>query len=833
MATPKHIDVEQIRASLAKTKIVNRPLKEEMETSFINYAMAVNVSRAIPDVRDGLKPVHRRILFAMNDMGNTHSNPHKKCARIVGEVLGKYHPHGDSSVYDALTRLAQDFSIRVTLVDGHGNFGSIDGDKPAAMRYTEARLSKAAAELLRDIDKDTVDFYPNFDDTLMQPSVLPARFPNLLVNGSEGIAVGMATSIPPHNLGEVIDGTIALIDNPEITVDELMQYIPAPDYPTGGLVLGRAGVKQAYRTGRGGVVIRAKCEIEEHDGKESIIVTEIPYQVIKEDMLKNIAQQVKDKKLDGISYIREHSDRTGMRIVIDVKKDFNAQVVLNSLYKQTQLQIKNGIIFLALVDGVPKIVNLKEMLESYLKHQIEVIERRTRFNLAKAKDREHILLGLVIACDNIDEVVAIIRASDDAKDAIAKLMERFALTERQATAIVEMKLRALTGLEVEKLRAELAEIEKLIADLNDILANPQRVRDIIKEDLTLIKEKYGDKRRSELSYDPAEINVADLIEKEDVVISMTHGGYIKRMPVDEYRVQNRGGVGVTAHKTKEEDFVENIFISNTHDDLLFFTNLGRVYSIKAFEVPEATKTAKGRAVVNLLPLQEGEKISSLLNIPEYTDGYLMMATVKGLVKKTDIAEFRSIKVNGKRAITLRDGDSLVGVVKTDGNNEILLASAEGKCIRFSEANVRAMGRDSMGVKSMSIEDDDAIVDIALIDESKEVVTITENGYGKRCSVDEYRLQGRAGKGIKAGNFTDKTGRIINQKLVNPDEEDIIIIADNGIMIRIKSEQIRKTGRAAQGVIVMRQKNGSKVVAMALTPHDDTAEFDTVEETTEE
>lgn len=833
MATPKHIDVEQIRASLAKTKIVNRPLKEEMETSFINYAMAVNVSRAIPDVRDGLKPVHRRILFAMNDMGNTHSSPHKKCARIVGEVLGKYHPHGDSSVYDALTRLAQDFSIRVTLVDGHGNFGSIDGDKPAAMRYTEARLSKAASELLRDIDKDTVDFYPNFDDTLMQPSVLPARFPNLLVNGSEGIAVGMATSIPPHNLGEVIDGTIALIDNPEITVDELMQYIPAPDYPTGGLVLGRAGVKQAYRTGRGGVVIRAKCEIEEHDGKESIIVTEIPYQVIKEDMLKNIAQQVKDKKLDGISYIREHSDRTGMRIVIDVKKDFNAQVVLNSLYKQTQLQIKNGIIFLALVDGVPKVVNLKEMLESYLKHQIEVIERRTRYNLAKAKDREHILQGLVIACDNIDEVVAIIRASDDAKDAIARLMERFALTERQATAIVEMKLRALTGLEVEKLRAELAELEKLIADLNDILANPQRVRDIIKEDLTVIKDKYGDKRRSELSYDPAEINVADLIEKEDVVISMTHGGYIKRMPVDEYRVQNRGGVGVTAHKTKEEDFVENIFITNTHDDLLFFTNLGRVYSIKAFEVPEATKTAKGRAVVNLLPLQEGEKISSLLNIPEYTDGYLMMATVKGLVKKTDIAEFRSIKVNGKRAITLRDGDSLVGVVKTDGNNEILLASAEGKCIRFSETNVRAMGRDSMGVKSMSIEDDDAIVDIALIEEGKEVVTITENGYGKRCSVDEYRLQGRAGKGIKAGNFTDKTGRIINQKLVNPDEEDIIIIADNGIMIRIKSEQIRKTGRAAQGVIVMRQKNGSKVVAMALTPHDDTAEFDTVEETTEE
>ncbi len=830
MATNKYIDTEKIKASLLNTKIVKRGLKTEMETSFINYAMAVNVSRAIPDIRDGLKPVHRRILFAMNDMGNVYNQPHKKCARIVGEVLGKYHPHGDSSVYDALVRLAQDFSIRVTLVDGHGNFGSIDGDSPAAMRYTEARLSKAAGELLRDLDKDTVDFYPNFDDTLMQPAVLPARFPNLLVNGSEGIAVGMATSIPPHNLGEVIDGTIALIDNADITIDELMEYIPAPDYPTGGYVLGRSGVKDAYRTGRGSVVIRSRCEIEEIHGKECIVVSEIPYQVIKEDMIKSIANQVKDKKIDGISNIQEQSDSSGMRIVIEVKKDFSAQVVLNTLYKQSDLQVKNGIIFLALVNGVPKIVNLKEMLECYLAHQIEVIERRTRFNLGKAEERAHIVAGLLIAERNIDQVIAIIKASDDPKQAIQNLMEEFGLSEKQASAIVEMKLRALTGLEVGKLETEMKELEAAIADFKDILAKPERVKAIIREDLLVIKEKYGDKRRSELSYDPSEINIEDLIEQEDVVVSMTYGGYIKRMPVDEYRVQNRGGIGVTAHKTKEEDFISKIFITNTHDDLLFFSNLGRVYLLKAYEIPEASKQAKGRAIVNLLPVQQGEKITSFLNVKkeDYESGYLTMATKQGLIKRTAIEEFQRIRANGKRAITLREDDELIGVEKTTGDNELIMASARGKCIRFAESGVRATGRDSMGVKSMSLEEDDRIVDLSLIKEGCEVVTITEKGYGKRVDIEEYRLQGRAGKGIKAGNFTEKTGNIVNQKIVDPKEEDIIIISDSGVMIRIKAEQIRKTGRAAQGVIVMRQRGKSKVVAMAFTPHDDEAEFDTID-----
>ncbi len=829
MASNKHIDVEKIRESLSKTKILHKNIRDEMENSFISYAMAVNASRAIPDVRDGLKPVQRRILFSMNEASNYYNAPHKKCARIVGDVMGKYHPHGDSSIYEALARMAQPFSINHPLIDGQGNFGSIDGDKPAAMRYTEARLSKIAAELLKDIDKETVDFYPNYDDTLLQPVVLPARFPNLLVNGTEGIAVGMATNIPPHNLAEVIDGTVALIDDPDITVDDLMKYIPAPDFPTGGLVLGRAAIKEAYRTGHGGVVIRAKCEIEENNGRESIVVTEIPYQIIKEDMLKNIAQQVKDKKLDGISNIHEHSDRTGMRIVIDVKKDFSAQVVLNSLYKQTALQVKEGIIFLALVNGAPKICNLKEMLEAYVAHQIEVIERRTRFNLQKARERAHIVEGLVIAQNNIDEVVAIIKRSSDAKDAINNLMVRFDLTERQATAIVEMKLRTLTGLEVEKLKAELAELHAAIADYLDILDKPERVRTIIKEDLLSIKEKYGVPRRSELSYDSSEINIADLIEREDVVVSMTYGGYIKRLPVDEYRVQNRGGIGVTAHKTKEEDFVSSIFTTNTHDGILFFSNFGRVYFLMGYEIPEATKTSNGRAIVNILPLQPGEKITSLLNMSEYQDGYLVMATKKGLIKKTDMAEFKKIRANGKKCITLQEGDELVGVLKTDGKAELMMASAEGKCIRFSEETVRATGRESMGVKSMKIDEDDSIVDLALVDETKEVVTITEKGYGKRCSLDEYRLQGRAGKGVKAGNFTDKTGRIVNQKLVSPDEDDIIIISDSGIMIRIKAEQIRKTGRAAQGVIVMRQRGDAKVMAMALTPHDDEAAYDTFDE----
>ena len=823
MASNKsRLDLDKIKEILGKTKIIQTPLVDEMSKSFIAYAMAVNVSRAIPDVRDGLKPVHRRILFAMNDLGNTYDKPHKKCARIVGEVLGKYHPHGDSSVYDALVRLAQDFSIRNPLVDGQGNFGSVDGHPAAAQRYTEARLSKIAGEILRDLEKDTVDFYPNFDDTLMQPTVLPARFPNLLVNGAEGIAVGMATSIPPHNLGEVIDGTVALLENPDITVDELIEYIPAPDYPTGALILGRAAVKQAYRTGKGGVIIRSRCDIEEINGKNCIIVTEIPYQVNKSVLIKNIADQVKDKKLEGIADVRDESDRFGMRIVIVLKRDASPQVVLNSLYKQTQLQVSTGITFLALDDGTPKIMNLKEILDAYVKHQNEVIVRRTRYLLNKANERAHLLQGLVIALANIDEVINIIRKSKDTPEARTKLMENFLLSEKQANAILDMKLARLNALEVEKIRDELNEIELAIADYNDILARPERVREIIKEELLDIKDKYGDPRRSELSYDLGEINVGDLIPKEDVVITTTHMGYIKRLGVKEYKAQNRGGVGITAHKAKEEDFVTKMFVTHSHDDLLFFSNTGRVYCLKAYEVPEAQRATKGRAMVNLLPLSADEKITAYLPVHDYSEGYIVMATKQGLIKKCSLSEFEKIRVNGKIAITLTEGDEMLSADITTGENEILMACTSGKCIRFSENDVRKTGRGSMGVKSISLDEGEVVVDMEVIhDENAEVVTITEKGFGKRTALEEYRLQGRAGKGIKAGNFDENTGNVVNMKIINPEEEnDMIIIADTGIMIRIRVDEISKIGRATKGVRVMRIKGEGKIVSCAIIPHED-------------
>ena len=823
MASNKsRLDLDKIKEILGKTRIVQTPLVDEMSKSFIAYAMAVNVSRAIPDVRDGLKPVHRRILFAMNDLGNTYDKPHKKCARIVGEVLGKYHPHGDSSVYDALVRLAQDFSIRNPLVDGQGNFGSVDGHPAAAQRYTEARLSKIAGEILRDLEKDTVDFYPNFDDTLMQPTVLPARFPNLLVNGAEGIAVGMATSIPPHNLGEVIDGTVALLDNPDITIDELIEHIPAPDYPTGALILGRAAVKQAYRTGKGGVVMRSRCDIEEIGGKNCIIVTEIPYQVNKSLLIKSIADQVKDKKLEGISDVRDESDRFGMRIVIVLKRDASPQVVLNSLYKQTQLQVSTGITFLALDDGTPKIMNLKEILEAYVKHQNEVIVRRTRYLLNKANERAHLLRGLVIALANIDEVINIIRKSKDTPEARTKLMENFLLSEKQANAILDMKLARLNALEVEKINEELNEIELAIADYNDILARPERVREIIKEELTEIKDKYGDPRRSELSYDLGEINIGDLIPKEDVVITTTRMGYIKRLGVKEYKAQNRGGVGITAHKAKEEDFVTKMFVTHSHDDLLFFSNTGRVYCLKAYEVPEAQRATKGRAMVNLLPLSADEKITAFLPVHDYSEGYVVMATKQGLIKKCSLSEFEKIRVNGKIAITLTDGDEMLSADITNGENEILMACTSGKCIRFSENDVRKTGRGSMGVKSISLDEGEVVVDMEVIhNENAEVVTITEKGFGKRTALEEYRLQGRAGKGIKAGNFDENTGNVVNMKIVNPEEEnDMIIIADTGIMIRIRVDEISKIGRATKGVRVMRLKGEGKIVSCAIIPHED-------------
>ena len=820
MAKNGRLDLKNIKEILSKTRVIETPLLDEMSKSFISYAMAVNVSRAIPDVRDGLKPVHRRILFAMNDLGNTYNHPHKKCARIVGEVLGKYHPHGDSSVYGALVRLAQDFSIRCPLVDGQGNFGSVDGHPAAAQRYTEARLSKIAGEMLRDLDKDTVDFYPNFDDTLLQPTVLPSRFPNILVNGSEGIAVGMATSIPPHNLGEVIDGTIAVLDNPDIDVDGIMQYIPAPDYPTGALVLGRAAVKQAYRTGKGGVVIRSRCEIEEIGGKNCIVVTEIPYQVNKAVLIKSIADQVKDKKIEGIANIREESDRFGMRIVIELKRDASPQVVLNTLYKQTNLQVSTGITFLALNNGLPRIMNLKEILVAYIEHQISVITRRTQFLLNKALERDHLVKGLVIAQANIDEVIRIIRTSKDNTESKPRLMAAFELSEKQAIAILEMKLGRLNALEVEKLKEELAALEAQIAEYRDILAKPERVKQIIKDELTEIKEKYNEPRRSELSYDAGEIDIADLIPKEEVVITATFGGYVKRTPVHEYKAQNRGGVGVTAHKAKDEDFVVRMFVCNSHDDLLFFSNRGKVYCLKAYEVPEAGRAAKGRAMVNLLPLEEGEKITAYLSAKDYDSGYMVMATRQGLIKKCDLGEFSHIRKNGKIAITLSEGDEMLTADITTGDNEIIMAGSSGKCIRFHESTVRKTGRGSMGVKSMRLDENEYIVDMDVIHNPEaEVVTVSELGYGKRTDLEEYRVQGRAGKGIKAGVFTPATGGLAAMKLTDL-SEDIIIISDTGVMIRTPVNEISKIGRNTKGVILMRLRDGGKVAAVSLAPAED-------------
>ena len=808
--------------ALENTKVVPIKVEDEMKKSFISYAMAVNVSRAIPDVRDGLKPVHRRILYAMGELNLSNDKPYRKCARIVGDVLGKYHPHGDSAVYDALVRLAQDFSINEPLVEGQGNFGSVDGDPPAAQRYTEARLSKIASEMLRDIDKNTVDYYPNFDETLEQPVVLPARFPNLLVNGSDGIAVGMATNIPPHNLREVINGVIATIDNPEITVDELMQIIPAPDYPTGGILMGRAAIRQAYRTGHGGIIIRAKTDIEEFNNgtRSRIVVTELPYQVNKARLIESIADMVKTKRLEGISDIHEESDRTGMRIVIDVKRDANAQVVLNSLFKHTQLQISNGINFLALSGGEPKVLNLKEMIEQYVAHQFEVVLRKTKYDLEKAEDKHHILQGLVIAQNNIDRVIQIIKQSADKQTAKITLMDEFNLSDKQANAILEMRLHRLTSLEVESLKNELDELTKYIAELKDIISSPARVGQIIKDDLTVISEKYGTDRKTEISMDyDGDINIADLIEKEDVVISMTHFGYVKRIPVAEYKAQRRGGKGVTAHKTKEEDFVENMFVCNTHDDLMFFTNKGKVFTIKAFEVPEAQKTAKGRAIVNLLQVTEGEKVTAVIPVESLENGYLLLATKNGLIKKTDLKEFESIRKVGKICISLVDDDELISVSLTAGDNEILVASHFGKCIRFAEEDIRPMGREAQGVRSIKLEDGDHVTDMVVIKEGYDVLTISENGFGKISDVSDYRLQARAGKGIKAGVFNKKTGNLVNLKLVAPDE-DIMLIADNGVIIRVQANEISKIGRDTLGVRIMKFKDEAKVVCVATTAHED-------------
>ncbi len=804
----------------------------ELKKSFISYAMAVNVSRAIPDVRDGLKPVHRRILFSMGELNNFYDKPHKKSARIVGEVMGKYHPHGDSSIYDALVRLAQDFSIRYPLVDGHGNFGSVDGDPPAAQRYTEARLSKIASLMLEDIDKETVDFYPNFDDTLMQPSVLPAKFPNLLVNGADGIAVGMATNIPPHNLREVISGVQALIDNPDIDIDDLIKIIPAPDYPTGGIIMGRTAIKHAYKTGRGGILVRGRAEIEEtSSGRARIVITELPYQVNKARFITQMADMVKNKKIEGIADIKEESDREGLRVVVDVKKDANAQVVLNMLYKHTMLQQSSGIIMLALVNGVPRVLNLKEMLYYYLEHQKEVLIRKTRYDLKKAQEREHIVKGLVIALANIDEVIKIIKSSKDKQDAMVNLTSNFELDEIQANAILEMRLSKLTSLEVEKLNEELRELENTIADLQNILDTPSRVLQIIRDNLEEIKNTYGDDRKTEISLEMGGIDIEDLIAEEDVIISMTHMGYIKRMAMDEYKAQNRGGVGISAHKTKDEDFVEKIIVSSTHDDLFFFTNLGRVYNLKAYEIPEAQRQAKGRAMINLLQLSVGEKVAMIIAGKKDTKGNLILATRNGLIKKTPLTEYENIRKGGKIAIKLLDGDELIGVGVTSGRDDILIASRDGKCIRFNETDVRQVGRDSQGVKSMKLNSGDYIVDMAIIkDENDKVITITENGYGKQTPVEEFRLQQRGGMGVKACVLNEKTGKLVALKLIE-DNGDIVVIADTGIIIRTHIDSISTLSRVSQGVKVMRLKNDAKIVSVALTKREEDEENDQVEEVT--
>ncbi len=841
---------DEFRKTLEMTKIIDIEVEKELKQSFIDYAMCVNRSRAIPDVRDGLKPVHRRILYSMNELGLTPDKPYKKCATIVGDVLGKYHPHGDSSVYDALVRLAQDFSINMPLVDGHGNFGSVDGDPAAAYRYTEARMSKMALEMLREIDKETVDFYPNFDDTRMQPVVLPARYPNLLVNGADGIAVGMATNIPPHNLGEVIDGTVALLDNPDITDDELMKYIPAPDFPTGGIIMGRSGIRNAYRTGRGSIILRAKCEIEEFNNgtRERIIVTELPYQVNKQKLIETIADYVKNKKLEGISNINDESDRHGMRVVIEVKKDANAQVVLNSLYKQTNLQVSDGIILLALVGTDPKVLTLKEILTHYVDHQIDVIERRTRYDLLKTMEREHIVKGLVIALANIDEVIAIIKRSKDKDEASEQLKAAFLLDDKQANAILEMRLQRLTSMEVDKLQEELRQLEATIADLNDILEKPERVRAIVRNDLEELKGKYPTPRKTEISTDYADIGEADLIEREDVVVSMTHMGYIKRMPTKDCKAQRRGGKGVTAHKAKDEDFVENMFVCSTHDDLLFFSSLGKVYTIKCFEVPEAQKVARGRAIVNLIQVANGERITAVIprkeiigdeptdtenieSTDEFEDkksekkkseGYIIMATRNGLIKKTALSEFDSIRKGGKIAISLLEGDELISVQLTDGSQEVLIGSHFGKCIRFSENDVRCMGRDTQGVRSMDLDEGDYVIDMTVIRQGDTIITVTSNGYGKRSSIDEYRLQSRAGKGIKAGTFNEKTGYLVGIKPVS-EGQDVMMISDSGIAIRTQVDEISLISRDTQGVKVMRLDNAN-LVSIAIAPHEDEEEI---------
>ncbi|NLO81998.1 MAG: DNA gyrase subunit A [Clostridiales bacterium] len=796
-------------------KILDVNIEDEVKKSFIDYAMSVIVSRALPDVRDGLKPVHRRILYAMYELGITPDKPYRKSARIVGDVLGKYHPHGEGAVYDAMVRMAQDFSTRYPLVDGHGNFGSVDGDSAAAMRYTEARLSRIAMELMADINKETVDFTPNFDETLKEPTVLPSKFPNLLVNGSSGIAVGMATNIPPHNLGEVIDGTVALIDNPYISLKHLMEHIKGPDFPTGGIILGKDGIRQAYGTGKGRIIVRAKAEIEEtSNNRFQIVVTEIPYQVNKAKLIERIAELVRGKRIDGITEIRDESDRSGMRIVIELKRDVNPNVVLNSLYKHTQMQDTFGVILLALVDGEPKIMNLKEMLIHYIEHQKEVIIRRSRYDLDRALARAHILEGLLIALDHIDAVITLIRRSRTVQAAREGLVKSFSLTEKQAQAILDMRLQRLTGLEREKIQQEYAEIQEIIKYLNEILSNEHMVYSVIKKELLEIKEKYSDERKTQISSTVDKIDVEDLIQEHNVVITLTHFGYVKRTPLSTYKSQRRGGKGIMALQTRENDFVEDIYITSTHNRLLFFTSLGKVYELKAYEIPEAGRQARGMAIINLLQLAPGERIQAVIPVRDTDqERYLIMSTRNGYVKKSSLDDFSNIRKNGLIAINLRDGDELIQVQMTDGNRDIIMASRLGMSIRFNESDVRTMGRNAMGVKGMELKDGDYIVGMGLVEEGASVLCISENGYGKKTPVDEYRPQTRGGKGIITMKITEKTGNLVALKMVT-DEDDLMIINSEGTVIRLDTREIATMGRNTQGVMLMKLDDGAIVTSIA-------------------
>lgn len=798
-----------------ESKIISVDIEEEMKKSYLDYAMSVIVSRALPDVRDGLKPVHRRILYAMNELGLSPDKQYRKSARVVGDVLGKYHPHSDTSVYDAMVRLAQDFNIRYTLVDGHGNFGSVDGDSAAAMRYTEVKMTKLAVEMLRDINKETVDYRPNFDESLKEPVVLPSRFPNLLVNGSSGIAVGMATNIPPHNLREVIDGIVAMIDNPDIDIESLMKIIKGPDFPTGAMIMGKEGIKSAYRTGRGKIIIRAKAEIETNEkGKNKIIVTEIPYQVNKAKLIVKIAELVRDKRLEGISDLRDESDREGMRIVIELKRDANPNVVLNNLYKHTQMQETFGVIMLALVNDEPKILNLRQVLRHYLDYQKEIIIKRTQYDLNKAEERAHILEGLKIALDHIDEVINIIRSSKEESIARERLMTSFGLSEKQAQAILDMRLRRLTGLEREKIEEEYEELIKEINKYREILANDRLIYQIIREELLDIKDKYGDKRRTAIMSSQDEIDIEDMIEEEDVVITLTHLGYIKRLPEDTYKTQKRGGRGITAITTREEDFVEHLFITSTHDTILFFTNEGRVFALKAYEIPEGKRQSKGMAIINLLNLSGSEKINAVIPIREYDpESNLVFVTKKGIVKKTRFEQFKNIRKNGLIAITLKEDDELISVRKTHGNREFILVTKDGMSIRFHEKDVREMGRTAAGVKAINLNEKDQVVGMDLVEEGKYLLVISENGYGKRTSLEEYKTQTRGGKGIKTYHVKDKTGPLVSAKVVDMSDE-IMLISMAGIIIRLSVEGVSEMGRNTQGVTLMRIEGEDKVVAVA-------------------